>query len=247
MMKLYLYGYQNTIRSCRKLEKACKTNIEVMWLINQQKPHYKTIANFRKDNAVAFKEVFRYFVALLKDWSLIGGNTIAIDSFKIRAQNSLKNNFNARKVKRHIDYIDQKILDYEMQLDQEYDQEIVDKVSYNLGKKDRQTLLSKTVLKDLRNYYKEFKPYNFLFEGQKKEKYSASSVLKIVKKAAKLAKINKVVTPHMLRHSFATHLLETVTDIRVIQTILGHNSIKTTEIYTHVATNQIKTIKNPLD
>ena len=91
MMKLYLYGYQNTIRSSRKLEKACKTNIEVMWLISEQKPHYKTIANFRKDNAKAFKQVFRYFVAMLKDWKLIDGETIAIDSFKSRAQNSLKN------------------------------------------------------------------------------------------------------------------------------------------------------------
>jgi len=54
MMKIYLYGYQNSIRSCRKLEKACKTNIEMMWLINEQKPHFKTIANFRKDNSKAF-------------------------------------------------------------------------------------------------------------------------------------------------------------------------------------------------
>ena len=61
MMKLYLYGYQNSIRSCRKLEKACKTNIELMWLLHQQKPHFKTIANFRKDNSKAFKGVFRYF------------------------------------------------------------------------------------------------------------------------------------------------------------------------------------------
>ena len=78
LMKLYLYGYQNSIRTCRKLEKACKTNIEIMWLINEQQPHYKTIANFRKDNAKAFKEVFRYFVALLKDWKLIDGKTILL-------------------------------------------------------------------------------------------------------------------------------------------------------------------------
>ncbi len=136
MMKLYLYGYQNSIRSSRKLEKACKTNIEVMWLIHEQRPHYKTIANFRKDNPKAFKQVFRYFVALLKDWKLIDGQTIAIDSFKTRAQNSLKNNFNARKVKRHIDYIDNRIAEYEKILDAEFDQETQDKLDHNKAKKE---------------------------------------------------------------------------------------------------------------
>ena len=143
MMKLYLYGYQNTIRSSRKLEKACKTNIEVMWLISEQKPHYKTIANFRKDNAKAFKQVFRYFVAMLKDWKLIDGETIAIDSFKSRAQNSLKNNFNAKKVKRHIDYIDQRIAEYEQQLDAEFDQQTLEKLIHNKAKKENYQAINK--------------------------------------------------------------------------------------------------------
>lgn len=121
------------------------------------------------------------------------------------------------------------------------------KVTKAKGNKDRQTLLSQTALKELRLYFKEYKPKKYLFEGQNSEQYSAGSVLKIVKRAAKMAKINITVSPHMLRHSFATHLLEAGTDIRVIQTILGHNSIKTTEIYAHVATNQIIIIKNPLD
>ena len=136
LMKLYIYGYQNSIRSCRKLEKACKTNIEVMWLISDQRPHFKTIANFRKDNSISFKAVFRYFVALLKEWDLIDGQTIANDSFKTRAQNSLKNNFNARKVKRHIDYIDAKIADYEKELDKEFNQLTQDKLSHNKQKKE---------------------------------------------------------------------------------------------------------------
>ena len=136
MMKLYLYGYQNSLRTCRKLEKACKTNIEMMWLINEQRPHYKTIANFRKDNSKAFKSVFRYFVALLKDWKLIDGKTIAIDSFKIRAQNSLKNNFNERKVKRHIDYIDKRIAEYEQALDKEFDETTKEKLEHNHQKKE---------------------------------------------------------------------------------------------------------------
>jgi transposase len=142
MMKLYLYGYQNGIRSCRKLEKACKTNVEVMWLLHEQRPHYRTIANFRQHNPKAFKEVFRYFIAVLKEWDMIDGKTIAIDSFKIRAQNSLKNNFNARKVKRHIDYIDKKISEYEQELKDEseletYREERRAKIEYNKAKKEQ--------------------------------------------------------------------------------------------------------------
>ncbi len=108
----------------------------MMWLINEQRPHYKTIANFRKDNAKAFKSVFRYFVALLKDWKLIDGKTIAIDSFKIRAQNSLKNNFNERKVKRHIDYIDKRIAEYEQALDKEFDETTKEKLEHNHQKNE---------------------------------------------------------------------------------------------------------------
>ncbi|MDX1364226.1 MAG: tyrosine-type recombinase/integrase [Arenibacter latericius] len=115
------------------------------------------------------------------------------------------------------------------------------------GKKDRYTLLSKTVLTDLRAYYKEWQPQNYLFEGRKASKYAATSVLQIVKKAAEKAGISQTVTPHTLRHSFATHLLESGVDLRQIQVLLGHGSSKTTEIYTHVATNTFNTIKNPLD
>ncbi|WP_199176900.1 tyrosine-type recombinase/integrase [Aquimarina sp. MAR_2010_214] len=113
--------------------------------------------------------------------------------------------------------------------------------------KDRYSLLSETVLKELRVYYKEWKPQEYLFEGLKGTKYSGSSVKEIVVKAAEKSKINRRVTPHMLRHSFATHLLENGTDLRYIQTLLGHGSTKTTEIYTQVAINNFKSIKNPLD
>jgi len=139
LLKLYLYGYKNGIRSCRKLEHACHTNIEIMWLINEQKPHFKTIANFRKDNTQAFRNVFRHFVYILKEWKLIEGKTIAIDSFKIRAQNSLKNNFNQRKITRHLKYIDDKIAEYETALDKEPPSDEVkilnDKINYNNQKK----------------------------------------------------------------------------------------------------------------
>lgn len=115
------------------------------------------------------------------------------------------------------------------------------------GGKDRITLLSEVVLEDLRTYYKAWKPKTYLFEGNKGEKYSASSVLRIIQKATSKAGIKKKISPHVLRHSFATHLLEAGTDLRYIQALLGHSSSKTTEIYTHVAINNIKTIKSPID
>lgn len=113
--------------------------------------------------------------------------------------------------------------------------------------KDRYSILSEKLLLKLRLYFKEYRPNKYLFEGKVGYPYSGRSVVKIVRKAAQAAHINKNVRPHTLRHSFATHLLESGTDLRYIQILLGHNSTKTTEVYTHVATNTFKTIKNPLD
>jgi len=117
LMKLYLYGYRYGIRTSRKLEREARTNLEVMWLLSGNSPKYKTIADFRKNHSKAFREVFRRFVYLLKEWNLIEGETIAIDSFKIRGSNSLKNNFNERKLLNHIAYIDAQISEYESELD----------------------------------------------------------------------------------------------------------------------------------
>ena len=115
------------------------------------------------------------------------------------------------------------------------------------GNKDRYTVLNKSVLDDLRVYYKKYKPKIYLFESSfSGKKYSASSILKVVVNAAKKANIKQRVTPHMLRHSFATHLLENGTDLRYIQLLLGHNSTKTTEIYTHVAINSFTNLKDLL-
>ncbi len=114
------------------------------------------------------------------------------------------------------------------------------------GNKDRISILSPSILKDLQKYYKEYRPDKYLFEGQKGNKYSVTSVLNIISTAAKKARIYKKVTPHMLRHSFATHLLENGTDIRHIQLLLGHSSTKTTEIYTHVANKSFMEIKDLL-
>lgn len=115
------------------------------------------------------------------------------------------------------------------------------------GNKDRYTLLSESVLKDLRVYYKEWKPKVWLFESYENKPYSPTSILRLLKRAAQKGGVRKNVSPHMLRHSFATHLLEAGVDLRQIQILLGHNSSKTTEIYTHVSTKNLKMIKSPLD
>jgi len=122
------------------------------------------------------------------------------------------------------------------------------KIADAKGNKDRYTLLSDALLNMLRDYYKQFRPKFWLFEGNTNgSQYSATSIANILKEAARKARIYRRVTPHMLRHSFATHLLEQGTDLRYIQELLGHSSTKTTEIYTHVTNKNISNIKNPLD
>ncbi|WP_231465311.1 tyrosine-type recombinase/integrase [Pedobacter sp. Leaf132] len=115
------------------------------------------------------------------------------------------------------------------------------------GNKDRQVMLPKSLLPLLRAYFKIYLPSNYLFEGQAKVKYSPRSVQAILKQAALNAKINKVVSPHVLRHSFATHLLENGTDIRYIQKLLGHNNLTTTQIYTHITDVAKNKVISPLD
>jgi len=115
------------------------------------------------------------------------------------------------------------------------------------GNKDRYTILSQKLLALLRGYYREYRPKHFLFESPDGSSYSASSVSAIIKRAAKQAKVQRRVTPHMLRHSFATHLLEQGTDLRRIQILLGHGSTKTTERYTHVAESTYRGTISPLD
>lgn len=121
------------------------------------------------------------------------------------------------------------------------------KIEHGKGNKDRYVGLSKYMLDLLRVFYAEYKPKLWLFESPKGDQYSGSSIVKVVKSAAKKAGIVRRVTPHMLRHSFATHHLESGTDLRYIQEFLGHSSTKTTEIYTHVAKTDFSRFKNPLD
>jgi integrase/recombinase XerD len=116
------------------------------------------------------------------------------------------------------------------------------------GKKDRIVPLSPLILKMLREYYKIYKPKIYLFEGSTLgEPYSEKSLQSVLKQAIKKVGIAKPVTLHWLRHSYATHLLESGTDLRYIQELLGHSSSKTTEIYTHVSTKSIQQIKSPFD
>ena len=116
------------------------------------------------------------------------------------------------------------------------------------GKKDRITPLSPLILEMLREYYKRYKPKTWLFEGQVAgEQYSEKSLQSILKQALQKTGITKPATLHWLRHSYATHLLESGTDLRYIQELLGHNSSKTTEIYTHVSTKSLQQIKSPFD
>ena len=115
------------------------------------------------------------------------------------------------------------------------------------GRKDRYVPLSITMIKLLKNYYVQYTPKTFVFEGQTEGMYSAVSARQVLKRALRHTSIKKHVTLHTLRHSYATHLLENGTDIRFIQELLGHNSPKTTMIYTHVSTTSLEKIKNPFD
>src|SRR5690606_38083020 len=106
LLKLFIYGYLNRIRSSRQLEKQCRINLEAMWLMKGLAPDHNTIANFRKDNPKAIRKVFHATVSLAKNFELLGGKLLAGDSTKLRAQNSKKNNFTHRKIENHIAYID---------------------------------------------------------------------------------------------------------------------------------------------
>ena len=119
LLKLYIYGYLNKTRSSRDLEKESKRNIEVMWLLRCLHPDHNTISNFRRDNPKAIKKVFRETVRIAKHFNLIGGKLLAGDSSKFRAQNSKKNNFNKKKIERHVAYIDNKLDEYNKQLAKE--------------------------------------------------------------------------------------------------------------------------------
>jgi transposase len=127
-LKLYIYGYLNGIRSSRKLEKECVRNIELQWLMSGLTPNYHSIADFRKVNPQALRNTFKLFVLFLKESDLIAGHVIAIDGTKARAHNSKKNNYNPKKIERHIAYIEEKTNQYLKELDEADKDEQVERI-----------------------------------------------------------------------------------------------------------------------
>jgi len=117
LLKLFYYGYLNRLRSSRKLEAECFRNVEVWWLINQLTPAYHTIADFRKDNPAALKKAFKVFIAFLRGENVFGGEVVALDGTKLRAQNNKKNNFNDEKFAKSLAYIDSKAEEYIKELE----------------------------------------------------------------------------------------------------------------------------------
>ena len=122
------------------------------------------------------------------------------------------------------------------------------RIEQGKGRKDRYVMLSKALLDSLREYWRAFRPVRWLFEGRTKgEPLSPSTAEKVFTAAAGRAGIRKGVSFHSLRHAFATHLLEGGTNIRVIQVLLGHRHLTTTEVYTHVASTYVNQTVSPLD
>jgi len=118
LLRLYIYGYMNGVRSSRKLEAEAERNQEVMWLLRRITPDFKTIADFRRDNKEPMRVVFRQFNELCKEWGLFGKEVVAVDGTKVRASNSKRNNFTAKKVERHLSYLEDRINSYLDELDE---------------------------------------------------------------------------------------------------------------------------------
>lgn len=146
LTKLYLYGYLHGIRSSRKLEHACKINLELWWLLSFQKPRYKTISDFRMNNPEGFANLFVHFREFCLSQGLYGKETVAIDGSKFRAQNSMKNNYNERKIRKHLEYIDNQYHDYISTLDEnDRDDKVINKLNKRKAKyEDLQNQLDHT-------------------------------------------------------------------------------------------------------
>jgi transposase len=152
LLKLYIYGYLNCVRSSRRLEKETHRNVELIWLLRKLRPDFKTIADFRKDNTRAFKQVFRQFTLLSRQLDLFGGELIAIDGSKFKAVNSKQRNFTKKKLKKALEHIDAKIDQYLAELDaaDEEEADVQKPTVEELGEKIRQ-------LRERKEHYGELK------------------------------------------------------------------------------------------
>ena len=160
LLKLYLYGYLNRIRSSRRLALECERNIELHWLLNRMTPQYHTIADFRKDNPDALKGVFKEFTQFCIAMSLIEGETVAIDGTKIRAQNNQKNNFNAARLEKLLTRMDTKTHEYEQYLkeldNQDTQETAIDSRPIASGKTKEEIDAALALLKARRTKYQDF-------------------------------------------------------------------------------------------
>ncbi|MCL5794552.1 MAG: IS1182 family transposase [Candidatus Thermoplasmatota archaeon] len=162
LLKLYLWGYYNGIRSSRKLEKECKRNIEVMWLIRKLTPDFKTIADFRKDNVSSIKPVFRFFVDACRESGIISGNTVGIDGTKVKAWNSRGRNFTKDGIGKRIDEIDDKIDRYLKEMDQ----------NDEIEKDERKITDMRERIEDMRNKVSELRKIRNMMDENSLEEIS---------------------------------------------------------------------------
>jgi transposase len=160
LLKLYLYGYLNKIRSSRKLERECSRNSELQWLLQSLQPNYHTIADFRKEHAKPLQSMFRLYVQFLGDAGLLGKTTIGIDGSKFKAVNSRKNNYNQKKIDKHRQFIEDKTQKYLQDLDELDKQEAAaggaeevqikkEKIAQSLAKLKERTIKYNTLQKQL--------------------------------------------------------------------------------------------------
>ena len=155
LLKLYLYGYFNGIRSSRKLAKECERNIEMMWLINELKPDFRTISDFRKNNISNMKYVFKEFALLCDTLNLIGKEIVAIDGSKFRANNGRKKSYTKGKLEKQIKYYEENIQKYIEVLDKEDLEEKDNKVKVSKKEIQKKIEEAKKRIKELEEIKKE--------------------------------------------------------------------------------------------
>lgn len=165
MLKLFVYGYLNHIRSSRKLEGECHSNLEVIWLMKKLAPDFKTVADFRKDNIDCVKKVFREFVSFLQDIDLVEGKLASIDGSKIKACNASKRNFNAEYLASKLKRVEERVDRYLKELEkndglddveaEDEDRELIKKRNDYLRAKLEKMKKSKRELEEIREKLKK--------------------------------------------------------------------------------------------